>query len=90
MKTKPNLALRSHINLEGELITLFSLRASPGKAAGSNYHARAPNLRPFVSPPRLEQKLLRENLAKRFDLEFKPFAYFREAPLRPIDAQKKK
>jgi hypothetical protein len=72
MKTQPNLALRSHINLEGELITLFSLRASPGKAAGSNYHAQAPNL------------------AKRFDLEFKPFAYFREAPLRPICAQKKK
>ena len=36
MKTQPNLALRSHINLEGELIRLFSLQASPGKTTSSS------------------------------------------------------
>ena len=78
MKTQPNLA------------RLFSLHASSGKAANSNYQTPPPNLRPFVSPSRLEQKLLRRSSPNVSTWNSSYLRTLAKRPLRPIDAQKKR
>jgi hypothetical protein len=88
MKTHRKLALRCHINLAGELIALFRLHASHGKAASSNYQTRLGIYDHLSAPPRAEAES--EKLARRLDLVFKPFSNSRKTALGPIDARKKR
>ena len=77
MKTQPNPTLRSRINLEGELIARAYLHFSP-----QGGHFELPNgssesttiCRPLLGGAEAAS----ENLAKRFHLEFKPFAHCRK------------